>query len=109
MLWFLLACGEPEDTSVPVDTEPEEEYVPTGCDEVGVGFSGEDPPHVGDTWTVWPTCDGDAVLGAAVIRVDPTDMAYQVDNELTWEKAGTAEVMAQSGMKKAYLTVEVLE
>lgn len=110
MFWMLLACTAPDDTGVELqDSEPEEEYIPPECEEVGVGFDGADPPTVGSTWTVWATCDGAALLGATVVRVDPVDMAFQDGNELTWEMAGEVEIMAQSGQRRAYLTVTVTE
>ncbi|MED5372810.1 MAG: hypothetical protein VX899_17460 [Myxococcota bacterium] len=110
MLLLLLACTAGEDTgTVTEDTEPVEYPEPEGCEEVGVGFDGEDPPAIGDTWTVWPTCDGKAVMGGTVIRVTPVDMAYQDGITLTWEKAGEAEIMAQTGPDRAYLTVTVTE
>ncbi|MFT5585563.1 MAG: hypothetical protein ACI9VR_003155 [Cognaticolwellia sp.] len=110
MFWLLLACIATEDTGTEVlDTGERYEYVPPECEEVGVGFDGADPPKVGDTWTVWATCDGSAILGASVIRVDPVDMAYQDSNKLTWTMAGEVEIMAQSGQRRAYLTVTVTE
>ncbi len=110
MFWLLLACAPTEDTGTEVqDTGERYEYIPPDCDEHGVGFDGADPPSVGDTWTVWATCDGSALLGAAVIRVDPTDMAFQDNNELTWSKPGEVEIMAQSGQQRGYLTVTIQE
>lgn len=110
MFWLLLACTATEDTGTEVeDTGEREEYIPPDCEEVGVGFDGADPPAVGDTWVVWATCDGAALLGATVIRVDPVEMAYQDGNELTWSEAGEVEIMAQSGQRRGYLTVTVGE
>jgi hypothetical protein len=36
-------------------------------------------------------------------------MAYQDGNELTWQMAGEVEISAQSGQRKGYLTVTVVE
>lgn len=105
-----LACtGASSEDSAPdlEDTAVDEGPEPTGCDVLEVGFDGEDPPTVGDTWTVWPICDGSFVMGAMVVRVDPSEAATIADGEVTWVSAGTHELMVQSGSQKAYLDVTV--
>lgn len=113
MLWMLLACLSPDGDSAPPETQDTERIKetaePQGCEVLEVGHEGPDPGHVGDTWTVWPVCDGQAIFGAVVIRIDPTDMATQDNNELTWIRAGEVEIMAQAGSQRAYLTVQILE
>lgn len=111
MTWLtllLLSCGaeteEPQDSD-PVTTDTRTE--PAGCELVEVGFDGPDPPVVGDSWTVWPLCDGDPVFGATVIRVDPATSASLEENVLTWLEPGACTVMAQTGSQRGYLDVEV--
>lgn len=106
-----LACTGKSDDSAPdlEDTSVDPDPQPTGCDVLEVGYDGEDTPTIGDTWTVWPICDGSPVLGAMVVRVDPSDAATISDGEVTWELAGTHELMVQSGSQKAYLDVTVAE
>ena len=112
LLSLLLACDPAPTDSSPVedtDEEVEEDYPePTGGEVLEVGFDGVDPPAVGDSWTVWPLCDGNVVTGSMVLRVDPVTCATIADNELTFAEAGVCEVMVQSGSQKAYLEVDVL-
>ncbi len=107
-LLLLVACGPgTPDSGDSGEQTTEDRNQPSGCELLEVGFDGPDPPTVGDLWTVWPVCDGAPVLGASVIRVDPSSCASLHENELTWAEAGTCEVMAQSGSQRAYLSVEV--
>lgn len=80
-----------------------------GCEEVEVDFDGEDPPHVGTTWTLFPRCDGALVLGAVVIRVEPLESATLDENLITFEQAGICEISVQVGSEIGTLEVEVLE
>jgi hypothetical protein len=108
LIMLLAACGsEPIDTADSDPTTTDRQTGPSGCDEVEVGYDGPNPPTVGDTWIVWPICDGAVVLGATVIRVDPSTCASLFENELTWLEAGTCTVMAQTGSQRAYLEVEI--
>lgn len=106
---FAIACtGSTEDSAPELqDTAVEDRPGPTGCDVLEVGFDGQDPPSVGDMWTVWPICDGSFVMGAMVVRVEPSEGASISDGEVTWELAGTHELMVQSGSQKSYLDVTV--
>ena len=115
LLWFLvvplsvLGCSEEllpedsvEDTDPVVDEDPD-----TGCEVVEVGWDGPDPPVVGDSWTVWPICDGAVVMGATVVRVDPVEAATIDENVLTFAQAGACDISVQVGSEKATITVEV--
>jgi hypothetical protein len=107
-----LACtGQVEDSvPEPEDTQVEDDRnQPTGCEELEIDFAGEDPPVVGDVWTLLPKCDGNVLVGAVVIQVDPPSAALLDETVLTWAEAGPAEIMLQAGSKKAYLDVEVGE
>jgi len=106
---FTIACtGGDEDSAIELlDTERADDWQPTGCEVLEVGFDGADPPSVGDTWTVWPVCDGSPVFGAMVVQVDPTSCATIGEGEVTWAESGACELMVQSGSQKAYETVEV--
>ncbi len=105
---LVMACGAGDgDSGDSAEETTSDRNQPTGCDLVEVGYDGPNPPTVGDLWTVWPICDGAPVIGAAVIRVDPSSCVSQRENELTWAQAGTCEVMAQTGSQRAYLQVEV--
>ena len=85
----------------------EDDPQPTGCDVLEVGYDGENPPSVGESWTVWPICDGSLVFGAMVVQVDPTSCATIDEGVVTWKEAGSCELMVQSGSQRAYETVEV--
>lgn len=107
-----LACTGKVEDSVPeledtAEDDPRNE--PSGCDEVSIDFVGEDPPVVGDEWTLLPKCDGSPLMGAMVIQVEPTSAAELDENLLTWLEAGPAQIMLQAGQTKGYLDVEVGE
>jgi len=111
MTWLpllLLACGADTVDSSDSDASTTESHTePSGCELVEVGYDGPEAPVLGDSWTVWPICDGDPVSGATVIRVDPATCASLAENVLTWLETGTCTIMAQTGSQRAYLDVEI--
>lgn len=110
LLALLLACtGAPaEDTAAPVVEEEEDEREP--CTELEIRVNGEDPPSVGDTWTMLLICDGAVMTGALRVMWDPNDIAT-VENgtQSTFLYAGEATLTIQAGSQRASRDVTVLE
>ena len=114
--FLLLGCAdEPatdtSDASINVGTETEQES--EGC-EVSVRVDAvpveELPnPSVGDSWTLIMYCDETVLMGPAVLRIHPADLAtLEVDTPtLTFVKAGTGEIQYQLGNRKADIPVTI--
>jgi hypothetical protein len=114
--FLLLGCAdEPatdtSDASINVgpETEPETE----GC-EVSVRVDAvpveELPnPSVGDSWTLIMYCDETVLMGPAVLRIHPADLAtLEVSTPtLNFVKAGTGEIQYQLGNRKADIPVTI--
>lgn len=110
MLLALLFACETDDVDTG-DSAPAEDSAPTEsatCEELEIDQDGEDPPKVGDVWTIFLKCDGTTMLGASVIALDPTTAATKVDNVLTWAEAGPATISLQTGRFKTTREVNVL-
>lgn len=108
-LLYIACTPEVDDTA---DTAPaESDEIPEihECGEVELLFDGNDPPHVGDLWTIWLTCDGTVLMGASRIGITPVEAASANENELTWALAGEATIDMQTGQTKGSRTVTVLE
>lgn len=108
-LLLLLACtgADPVDTSAPADTD--DDPVDQSCDVLEIRVNGEDPPSVGDTWTVFLICDESMLTGTYRIFFDPPDFATISDNELGFLYAGEAELTVQAGSRRATRMVTVTE
>ena len=84
LLTVLLACNkasvdsgtqaDPEDTGSGTSDRDDDDD-DGGCDELSIKVLGEDPPSVGDEWTVYMKCDDAVLTGTSVVRVDPVEMA----------------------------------
>lgn len=112
--WLLFACAGTStletDTDTDADTDPDTDADTfDGCDVTEIRYDGPAEPVVGDVWTVWMYCDDALMMGAMVIRFEPTDMASFDENVLTWVKAGTGVLTIQAGSTKAELEVTVAE
>lgn len=113
---LILGCAnEPaadtSDASINMGTEPEEE---TGACEVSVRVDAvpveELPnPSVGDSWTLIMYCDETVLMGPAVLRINPADLATLEDSTptLNFVKAGTGEIQYQLGNRKADIPVTI--
>jgi hypothetical protein len=114
LLAFLLACHAPtsDDTaaavvdSVPVDTGSGGGQ---DCSEVSIRVSGNDPPVVGDDWTIFLWCDEGLLTGSSVVRFDPAEVARLEDNSATFVEAGEATLYMQVGRFSASRAVSVGE
>ena len=111
LMFTLGACAPStgDDTAAPVDspapdTPPVE---PEACREVLLEVMGDDPPRVGDEWTVWLRCDGATLAGVAIVLVSPPEMARIDDNIVTWLDAGEASLFAQYGAERGERVVVV--
>ncbi|MDP2310102.1 MAG: hypothetical protein Q8P18_29060 [Pseudomonadota bacterium] len=107
MLLLLLACtGEPlQDTAAPEAVEE----VPTGdpCEVLEIHVNGDDPPQVGDEWTVWLWCDDALMTGAMRLSFDPPDIATVSENNAQFLYAGDAMVTIQVGSRRQTREVNV--
>ncbi|MBN2799055.1 MAG: hypothetical protein JXX28_07895 [Deltaproteobacteria bacterium] len=100
-LLLLLACSpETEDTGEPQVTDP-------GCEVLEIQVDGEDPPSVGDLWTVGLHCDGAALLGATVVLVDPADTAQIDVNHVHFTREGELTLWVQVGRYRSSRQVDV--
>lgn len=90
--------------SAAADARPPE---PEACGEVLLEVMGDDPPRVGDEWTVWLRCDGATLAGVAIVRVTPPEMARIDDNIVTWVGSGEASLFAQYGAERGERAVTV--
>lgn len=109
MLALLLAC-EPDDVDTGDSAPAEESGAPESqtCEVPEIDQDGEDPPKVGDVWTIFLKCDGTTMLGSSVIALEPATAATHNDNVLTWAEVGPATISLQTGRFKATRDVTVL-
>ena len=112
----LVGCtvkGEVIDTAPVEDTEPEvvEEEEPEyeECVELSYEVLGPEEPVVGDTWIVWARCDGATLIGATVLRFDPSDFASLDENTATFLYAGTGTMKLRVGNQNFEQEVVVAE
>lgn len=100
LLFFLLACAEPDPAALPTDSGaeevPEKSDAPL-CDALELEVDGPQPPVVGDEWAVWLFCDGSLLTGTMVLRFDPPDVASTDSNHATFVAAGEATMRMQVG------------
>ena len=68
-------------------------------------------PTVGESWTLIMYCDETVLMGPAVLRIDPADLATLDDSypTLTFIKAGTGEIQYQLGSRRVDTTVTIEE
>lgn len=110
MIFALLLACEPDDIDTGDSAPVEEIDYPESetCDVLEIYQDGEDPPKVGDVWTIFLKCDGTTMLGASVVALDPTSAATNDDNVITWAEAGPATISLQTGRFKTTRDVTVL-
>lgn len=118
LLSVLLACNKASvDTGTPAALEDtgsgtsdrDDDDDDGDCEELSIKVLGEDPPSVGDEWTVYMKCDDAVLTGTSVVRVDPVEMALVFDNVLTWQESGECLLSVQVGSFKEEETVTVGE
>ena len=68
-------------------------------------------PRVGDSWTLIMYCDDTVLMGPAVLRIDPTDLATldSATPTLTFIKAGAGEIEYQLGNRRVAIPVTIEE
>lgn len=76
------------------------------CD-YGMRFEGPDPPHVGDEWELWMTCDGKDI-GVMIIRIYPGSLAKIDGRVLTFVQPGDGKIRMQTGAHRATMDVTIL-
>ena len=110
-LLLALGCGPKEiDTgTAPAETEPTHDYTSHTCDELIIDVNGEDPPVVGDLWTVWLYCDEALLTGTQILQFDPPELATVTDNNATFLIAGEGTMRIQVGSKRSERAVVVGE
>jgi len=64
-------------------------------------------PRVGESWTLIMYCDDTVLMGPAVLRIDPTDLATLDSSSptLTFIKAGAGEIEYQLGNRRVIIPV----
>lgn len=107
MLLLLLACtGEaPEDTA-PVEQVEDTDTVDP-CEVLEIRVTGEDPPQVGDEWTLWMWCDDALMTGAMRLSFDPPEIATVSGNTAQFVAAGDATLTLQAGSRRLSRDVSV--
>jgi len=114
VLWMACATDAELDTGEPaLNTDESDSGQPDAC-EVSVRVDAvpvsEMPnPSVGDSWTLIMYCDETILMGPAVLRIEPADLATLADDTptMTFIKAGTGEIQYQIGSRKADIPVTI--
>jgi hypothetical protein len=75
--------------------------------EYGMRFEGPDPPHVGDEWELWMTCDG-VDTGVMIIRIYPGELGTIDGRMITFLQAGEGKIRMQTGAHRATMGVTIL-
>ena len=110
--WLGCADSTPVDTSEATLTvdEPDSESSESCAVSVRVNAVPVDElpnPRVGDSWTLIMYCDDTVLMGPAVLRIDPADLASLDSSSptLTFIKAGSGEIQYQLGNRRAAIPV----
>lgn len=109
----LLACSAPVTTDTGEDAD-DSEVQDSGsdqpeCETADIRINGNDPPVVGDTWTIFLWCSDTLLTGATVVRFDPPQIAELYENEATFIEAGDAMLYMQVGRYTGERSVTVGE
>ncbi len=100
LLLLLLACFGPK-TDPDDEDESEEEESETDdtftCDVPELKVNGEDPPAVGDEWTVFLWCGDTLMTGAMVLSFTPPELAEVTDNVALFVEPGDGVMKLQVG------------
>jgi hypothetical protein len=112
-LALYFACTPDPVDSADTGEQEEIEYPEvTTCDVTEIRTEDEDPPHVGEGWTIFLWCDDALMTGASKVAVEPVDAATFDDSTgvivVTWALAGDAVLSLQTGRFKATRDVTVL-
>ena len=76
------------------------------CD-YGMRFEGPDPPHVGDDWELWMTCDG-IDTSVMIIRIYPGELAKIDGRMMTFVAPGDGKIRMQTGAHRATMDVTII-
>lgn len=110
ILISLLACGTSEEAPEETETEEDSETEPDDtftCDVPELRINGEEPPIVGDVWTVFLWCGDTLMTGAMVLAFDPPTIAEVESNNAEFVEAGDAVMSLQVGRYAAEQDVTV--
>ena len=108
MIWLWLACSSPEvDSAAPVEETETDPPAGSTCETLTIDVNGEDPPAVGDEWTVWLYCDQALLTGTMILQFDPPSLATVQDNVAVFLEAGAGLMRIQVGSKRAERDVTV--
>jgi hypothetical protein len=80
---------------------------PQGCGEYGIRYEGPDPPHVGDEWELWMTCDG-VDTGVMLLIIYPGELGSWDGRVITFLEAGSGKIRLQTGVHRATMDVTIL-
>jgi hypothetical protein len=70
-------------------------------------YEGPDPPHVGDSWEMWMTCDGHDV-GVMLLIIYPGELGTWDGRVITFLEAGSGKIRLQTGVHRATMDVTIL-
>ncbi len=105
--------GDTADASINIGDRPEEETedceVSVKVDAIPVEELAN--PVVGDSWTLIMYCDETILMGPAVLRIYPADLATLDASmpTLTFVKAGSGEIQYQLGSRRVDIPVTIEE
>jgi hypothetical protein len=109
LLLLLAACTG----DAPQDTAPIEEVDDTPtvdpCEVLEIHVTGDDPPQVGDEWTLWMWCDNALMTGAMRLSFDPPEFATVSENRAQFLLVGDATLTLQVGSRRLSRDVTVTE
>lgn len=102
-----------EDTADTADTSTDsadsDDSSEMGCSNWAIDALGPEEPVVGDSWTIWLSCDDARVVGPIVISWDPGDFVELEDNVATFLYAGEATLYVSTGRVDLEKAVTVTE
>lgn len=114
VLWMACATDAALDTGEPaLNTEESDSAQPDACEVSvrvdAVPISEMANPTVGDSWTLIMYCDETILMGPAVLRIEPADLATLADDTptMTFIKAGQGEIQYQIGSRKVDTPVTI--
>lgn len=114
LLTMLIACQAPatDDTAAVVEdsaADPVDSGTAQDCSKVSIRVDGNDPPSVGDDWTMFLWCDEVLLLGSTVVRFEPPEIARLEANNATFVEPGEAKLYMQVGRWSASRDVAVAD
>lgn len=100
--------GDTGDTSAATDSS-DSDSSEMGCSGWEIDALGPEEPVIGDSWTIWLSCDGARVVGPIVISWDPEGFVSMEDNVATFTQSGDATLYVSTGRVDLEKAVHVNE